>query len=158
MMLDFQMLQFILLISPPPCTDIQATSTTIGVWNFNDSSNVLVTVDSSGNKNNGIISGALGVMDTICPPVITSLNTTTNSENGILVFPNPMVNEVYFKFSKNEDTEREIRLFSLDGKLITKTLGNSLIAIDTELLSRGMYFYQVIEDGKTVDANKLIKE
>ena len=75
----------------PPCTDVQATRNTMGVWNFNDSSNVLVTVDSTGNNNNGIISGALGVMDTICPPVITSLNTTTNSENGILVFPNPMV-------------------------------------------------------------------
>lgn len=90
--------------------------------------------------------------------MVTSINTTTDIENGILIFPNPMINEVNFKFSKKENAEREIRLFSLDGKLITKKLGNSPITINTELLPRGMYFYQIIEDGKTVDTNKLIKE
>jgi hypothetical protein len=142
----------------PPCQDIQATSATIAVFNFNDSSNVTIAVDSSGNNNNGIIYSANGVIDTICPPVTTSINVIRKSDTKVLVFPNPMVNEVHFKFSKDETAEIEIILFSIDGKLITKTSGNSSITINTELLPSGMYFYKVIEDGKAIAANKLIKK
>jgi hypothetical protein len=142
----------------PPCQDIQATSATIAVFNFNDSSNVTIAVDSSGNNNNGIIYGANGVIDTICPPVTTSINVIRKSDTKVLVFPNPMVNEVHFKFSKDETAEIEIILFSIDGKLITKTSGNSSITINTELLSSGMYFYKVIKDGEAIAANKLIKK
>jgi hypothetical protein len=142
----------------PPCQDIQATSNTMAVFNFNDSSNVTIAVDSSGNNNNGIIYGANGVIDTICPPVTTSINVIRKSDTKVLVFPNPMVNEVHFKFSKDETAEIEIILFSIDGKLITKTSGNSSITINTELLPSGMYFYKVIEDGKAIAANKLIKK
>jgi hypothetical protein len=138
--------------------DIQATSATIAVFNFNDSSNVTIAVDSSGNNNNGIIYSANGVIDTICPPVTTSINVIRKSDTKVLVFPNPMVNEVHFKFSKDETAEIEIILFSIDGKLITKTSGNSSITINTELLSSGMYFYKVIKDGKAIAANKLIKK
>ncbi|MFT5665970.1 MAG: hypothetical protein ACI9DK_000147, partial [Vicingaceae bacterium] len=142
----------------PSCSLLSSNNSTIGLYKLNGNSNSTIAIDSSGNNNNGIIYGANGVMDTICPPVATSINVIRKSDTKVLVFPNPMVNEVHFKFNKDETAEIEIILFSINGKLITKTSGNSSITINTELLPSGMYFYKVIKDGKAIAANKLIKK
>ena len=49
----------------PPCFELKANTSTIGVWNFNNSSSN-IAIDSSSNMNNGIIYGALNYQDEPC--------------------------------------------------------------------------------------------
>lgn len=140
----------------PPCPDAVAVPSTIGVWNFNDSSNTMITIDSSGNMNNGIIYGAIGVKDTVCQ-ITTSINEVEDNLQLVKVFPNPFRNQITIKFN-NSSIPRLISLYSIDGRLIIKKQVSSFVTIGTEGLAKGLYFVQVIESGQVVVSQKLIKE
>ena len=140
----------------PTCSDLSALPSTIGVWNFNDSSNVTITTDSSGNFNNGIIYGATGVIDTICQ-VITSINYIDDNSRFVNVFPNPFSEKITFEFN-NSNTQKLIKLYSIDGRLIIEKRASTLITVDSKKLISGLYFFQVIENEKIVVSQKIIKE
>lgn len=141
----------------PTCPDLATLPSTIAVWNFNDSSNVIITIDSSGNLNNGIIHGATSVKDTICK-IPTGINLSTNIENQTLAFPNPFTNHINFKFSNPQPNPKIVRIYSIEGKLLIEESGSSDMEVTTEKLAIGMYFYQIIENGETVHSDKLIKQ
>jgi len=141
----------------PSCLNLIALPSTIGVWNFNDSSNTSITIDSSGNMNNGIIYGALGVTDTICQ-ILTGLHTTPKATNNVTVFPNPFINEIRFTFDDTTLVRRTIQLFTIDGKLVVEKSATSSLRLETHSFASGMYYYHVSENGRTIYSNKLVKE
>ncbi|MFT6165699.1 MAG: hypothetical protein ACJAV5_002108 [Vicingaceae bacterium] len=140
----------------PTCPDLIDLPSTIGVWNFNDSSTTTITIDSSGNMNNGIIYGAIGVLDTVCQ-IATSVNEIDDDFELIKVFPNPFKNQVTFQLN-NSTTPKLIKLYSIDGRLIIEKQVSSIVTIGTEGLTKGLYFVQVIESGQIVVSQKLVKE
>lgn len=140
----------------PSCPDLIALSSTTGVWNFNDSSNVTITTDSSGNFNNGIIYGATGVIDPICQ-ITTSINDIDDNSRFVNVFPNPFSEKITFEFN-NSNTPKLIRLYSIDGRLIIEKRASTLVTVDSKELISGFYFFQVIENKQVVISRKLIKE
>ncbi len=141
----------------PSCPDLGILPSTIGVWNFNDSPNASITIDSSSNVNHGTLYGAIGTVDTICQ-IATGLQITKKVQSNIRVFPNPFNNQVKFTFNYNKSASKRIRIFSIDGKLVVEKLATSSLIIETNSFVSGMYFYQVLEEGKVIYSNKLIKE
>lgn len=73
--------------------------------------------------------------------------------NEIIVFPNPVKDEINFK---SEDNIAAISITDLSGKLVRK-IYNSNQAIDVSDLSPGIYFLQIQID-ETLLTEKIIKE
>ena len=142
-----------------PTCHIVASNSTTGLYTFDGNSSSNRTIDSSGNNNNGLIIGATGVTDTICPIVITSIKTQTDTKDKLLVYPNPFQNSLTFDFGKNEgaNAQHRVQLYSLDWRLLLEKSGNSKLILETQSLPQGMYFYLVFKGDNVINSSKLVK-
>ena len=140
----------------PPCPDLTSLPSTIGLWNFNDSSNTIITIDSSGNMNNGIIYGASGILDTVCQ-LTTNTSEIDNYPVTAKIFPNPFNRNITIELS-DSNTQKLIRLYSIDGRLIIEKHVSSTFDINTSGLTSGLYFFQVIQNGQITISQKLMKQ
>lgn len=94
-------------------------------------------------------------------PVISSVIEGSNLGGSISLYPQPATNYVRFGIDANS-LECEIRLLSLDGRLLQKkdyqlvTTGNYIITLDfNENIKSGAYIYQITNSDK-VHTGKLI--
>lgn len=96
-------------------------------------------------------------------PVISSIIEGSNLGGSISLYPQPATN--YVRFGKDANSlECEIRLLSLDGRLLQKkdyqlvTTGNHILTLDfNENIQNGAYIYQ-ITNGDKMHTGKLIVE
>ncbi|PKL79088.1 MAG: hypothetical protein CVV25_09035 [Ignavibacteriae bacterium HGW-Ignavibacteriae-4] len=96
-------------------------------------------------------------------PIISSVIESSDLGNNISIYPQPATNYVRFGIDANS-LECEIRLLSLDGRLLQKkdyqlvTKGNHILTLDfNENIQNGAYIYQITNSDK-VHTGKLIVE
>jgi hypothetical protein len=78
------------------------------------------------------------------PRLTTENDTTENekSESAIDIFPNPANDKVNIRFDKTANTDREIIISDISGKIIMKQIissGQKDISFETRQLSQGLY-------------------
>ncbi len=80
------------------------------------------------------------------------------------IFPNPASNKIEFYISTNKESVVSYTLLNSQGQLLQTTsnkkikLENNRFVIDTKLLSNGMYYLQIIINGKTVSRKVIINK
>lgn len=81
------------------------------------------------------------------------------SFSGISIFPNPANNNLYINLCKKLENEKMELINSIGQKVLEKVIGNELnIELDIRHLPSGEYFIRVIEEGKQVFVEKVVKE
>ena len=106
--------------------------------------------------NNGIIYGASGILDTVCQ-LTTNTSEIDNYPLTAKVFPNPFNRNITIELS-DSNTQKLIRLYSIDGRLIIEKHVSSTFDINTSGLTSGLYFFQVIQNGQITVSKKLMKQ
>ncbi len=93
-------------------------------------------------------------------PIVTNtvkntINTTSSVkpwsvDNNFLIYPNPAQEKLYIDFEKKSATlPLVIDLFNTSGqKIMSKELYETHTQIDISHLSKGLYFFRIIQDGK----------
>ena len=128
----------------PPCPDQISTTSTIGLWNFNENSGNTV-YDSSSNGNNGTLFGPQRINDSICmkekdPNSVRELNLYSSFS----VFPNPTNSTLTIKGNHKIDN---VKIFTVNGKLVKYVNFKDRAFIEivsVQDLPKGIYFIQII--------------
>jgi hypothetical protein len=85
-------------------------------------------------------------------PLLSVNNIEKSTNSKLQLFPNP-VNSGDIVYLTNSDLNAKILVFSLDGKEILNTIGNS---IDTKTLTSGVYFARLKTDQNNFNIAKLL--
>lgn len=106
------------------------------------------------------------------PPIITNTTSTlivnevtlpievlSSEENlGILVYPNPAIDLLYFELSEEQTGTLELAVFDLAGKQVQSTrLESAKTPVSIGSLSPGLYFGHLIKNGKRLGYFKFVK-
>ncbi|MEO1803987.1 MAG: T9SS type A sorting domain-containing protein, partial [Bacteroidota bacterium] len=77
---------------------------------------------------------------------------------GLKVWPNPFEQEVHFYLARPA-RELEVRIMDMQGRMILreKVQHTQEINVSTSDVPRGMYLYQVIQNGQSIGQGKLLK-
>ena len=97
--------------------------------------------------------------DTACKEV-NLLPTSTDDLNALsyTLHPNPAQEYLYLNFTETISPELEIRFFNVLGKLMNPPLhkSGSQFEISVEEFSSGLYFFELIENGKNKGSGKFM--
>ncbi|MDA3865783.1 MAG: ice-binding family protein [Salinivirgaceae bacterium] len=82
----------------------------------------------------------------------------SSNDNVFTIYPNPFSNLLQISLNdKAKMSKYELRIYSVIGVEIINTLiTNEVTNVETNKLPSGLYFYQVRENGKTIQSGKLI--
>lgn len=83
------------------------------------------------------------------------MSVSPTEKNSVKVYPNLVKDHLYIEnLTENVDLE----IYDLSGrKLLTQKLHNSSESVNLSVLSAGMYFYQIHQNGQEVKIGKLVK-
>ncbi len=87
-----------------------------------------------------------------------SLDNYNISLNKAVVYPNPFKDEAIIKINNNKNVVYTLKLYNALGRKV-KTISNisgAHIRINRENLKKGVYFFQILYDGKTHSEGKLM--
>jgi hypothetical protein len=93
----------------------------------------------------------------------TVISSTTKGINNISVYPNPSINENTIALTSTSNSELEINMYDLQGKLIKQIfkgkskVGNNQFTYDISELSNGVYMYE-IKLNNSIDHVKFVKQ
>ncbi len=81
----------------------------------------------------------------------------------VKVFPNPVLDKVTLQFDSNEKMTAQVVISDLVGRsVLTQKMavvnGDNQLEVDTNALSRGIYFLQLVHNGKILFAEKVVKQ
>ena len=100
--------------------------------------------------------------DTLCKQVTVQCGATGIAdlidEQSISIYPNPFTTQTTFSF-RTEVENSSLIIYDLAGKEVTHSVipnGVKNFSIERKNLSRGMYFYQIISEDKSIAMGKLI--
>lgn len=104
--------------------------------------------------------GSFGELDNIRITKITPSSTTgissQNSENSVLIYPNPASSELTVKSDNNQ--QLEFKLYDITSrKILSKTFNNST-KINLDQLTTGVYLYEVENKNGLMKKGKVVKE
>ncbi|MBU8893872.1 MAG: T9SS type A sorting domain-containing protein [Bacteroidales bacterium] len=81
-------------------------------------------------------------------------------KQSISCYPNPVTDNVFFKYKLEPNSKGEIHIFDLTGKKVkqkTITSSEDNLQINVSDLNTGMYLWTIVVDGVPVKSEKLIK-
>ena len=116
------------------------------------------TAANSGGEIRGQIAKAL--TPDCLPTGIFELN---GEQLTVKVFPNPVLDRVTLQFDSNEKMTAQVVVSDLVGRrVLTQKMavvnGDNQLEVDTNPLSRGIYFLQLMHNGKILFAEKVVKQ
>lgn len=81
----------------------------------------------------------------------------SNTAEIIRIFPNPFTGSINVVVNEVLQTNLEIYFYNSTGvSVLSKSLTPQQNTIETNNLAKGMYFYNVISDGKILKCGKLV--
>jgi len=86
---------------------------------------------------------------------VISINLGKNNEYE--VYPNPVTDRINLYINSKADTEKEVILTDITGKVISKqSIGNGKILIDLPNITTGLYFIHIIQNSNIIWSEKII--
>lgn len=84
-------------------------------------------------------------------------NTPVNTENNFIVFPNPSSGIINFE-AKNKTENWKLTIYDVLGKMVysVDVSNESKTSCDLNSFQKGMFFYKINSDGKTINSGKII--
>ncbi len=89
-----------------------------------------------------------------------SLGVSTQKEQGFSIYPNPTQNELYIKSQKSKTGNLKIKIFNVEGKLLSLQNLNfeNQASLNISHLSSGIYFLNIESENGMVEVKKFIKQ
>jgi hypothetical protein len=89
-----------------------------------------------------------------------SLKQSDSEVARVRVYPNPVQeNFLYISLGTEKDASYSARIFNLIGRVVeNKILNKGQNSIDLTDFKEGIYFVDIIEDGKTIHSLKIIRQ
>ena len=94
----------------------------------------------------------------------TDENTADFDVTGILTYPNPFVSQIYLKLDPKKPGTFTFQLFTEGGQLVFTDSQNLTVGQQTvrqlppqQVLPEGIYFLHIIEDGRAVKTERVVK-
>ncbi|WP_027381083.1 T9SS type A sorting domain-containing protein [Chryseobacterium daeguense] len=85
--------------------------------------------------------------------------TSTSTDEGILLYPNPFKDYLYLDFTNNPFKGSEYQLFDAQGKLIKKDkITQSKSEFNFSSLPSAMYIIRISQNGENIKTFKIIKK
>jgi len=85
--------------------------------------------------------------------------TSTSTEEGILIYPNPFKDYLYLDFTTNSFKGSEYQLFDAQGKLIKKDkITQTKSEFNFSSLPSAMYIIKITRNGESIKTFKIIKK
>lgn len=101
----------------------------------------------------------------VMPPMtVTSVSNIIKQAEVFHVYPNPSSQNININYGLNKKGNVAIKLIDLTGKTIQNTTVNAqqegiyTQTIDISNLAKGVYFFQLLVDGKIAQSGKFIKQ
>jgi len=112
-----------------------------------------VVIDTKSNANGAITQGFHQTK-----LIITAINNISNSDFGVIVYPNPTSNLVFLKVEKGNFKKINYSLYDANGKLlVNNVVTSSEVEIPFENYSPSVYYLKVNSEGKEVQTFKIVK-
>lgn len=143
----------------PPCPDLSTSSSTIGMWNFNEQSGD-IAYDDSPNSYDGTLYGPQRITATICRKGDnpSGIQPVSSSDFSVNTYPNPSSGEFRFEFSNSNKKQLSVRIYNVVGQLIyQKSVTGEALDVNLKSQSNGVYFYQVFGNKAVLASGKIIK-
>ncbi|OFY82953.1 MAG: hypothetical protein A3F72_03340 [Bacteroidetes bacterium RIFCSPLOWO2_12_FULL_35_15] len=87
------------------------------------------------------------------------INELNKKDRKIKVYPNPSTGSFQLNYSLNEGEYGELKIVDIAGRLIDQynlNVNENILTVYQNTLSNGVYLYQIIINGKVVNADKLV--
>ncbi len=93
------------------------------------------------------------------PTGVGELNNS-NSNKAISIYPNPFTSSITIDLTGSlTDNKAEVMIYNILGELvISTTINKQITSIATNDLVSGIYFYKIIENGKSIQSGRLISQ
>jgi hypothetical protein len=163
-------------LQPNPDNDLGAqnlhrvivTNDTIGAWkrisftvskvNFNNKYFVIcVQNDETGNKNSII---SLDNIE-ICTSATTNAKDKEQDRIKFQVFPNPNTGDFNIELPIDANEKMKLRITDLTGRVLAEkqpTVGTTSQRIELNDLANGLYFIQVVQEGRVIGLERFVKQ
>lgn len=94
------------------------------------------------------------------PDIPTHIPDVSKDLSVIKVYPNPADNKAHFKLPNGDYKNLHFRMYNTTGKIVSNISGinTDSFIIDVDLLSTGIYYYNIQHDGKIIGQGKLVIE
>ena len=102
-----------------------------------------------------------GGSETVCKTILIEDNVNIESEFNklIKVYPNPSHNTINIELEGYSDNESTITIRDVIGRVsLQQKLNSSLNSIDISELTKGIYYYEVVNNDERIKVEKLIIE
>jgi len=132
----------------------------VGYWKMNEGSGSTI-FDATVNSNNGTITGATFVQDTICFSGYLGINKIINQIN-ISIYPDPFTSEISISLLKQNSKQATFIIQNFLSQTVFIDQENNLSndytkTIDLSFLSKGIYLLDINIDGERT-VRKIVKE
>jgi hypothetical protein len=94
------------------------------------------------------------------PDIPTNIADNNKNLSVVDVYPNPASTKAYFKLSNGDYKDLHFRMYNTTGKIVSNISGinTDSFSIDVDLLSSGIYYYNIQHNGKIIGQGKLVIE
>jgi hypothetical protein len=94
--------------------------------------------------------------------IIAGLANSLNKENGISIYPNPVVDQMNLNYTGSDNDHLKIYIHSIDGrKMISSDVisntGDNTFQINTTTLKSGLHFISIEKNGVIIETIKFSK-
>lgn len=125
--------------------------------------NTGVTLDGRALTTNGALTTtAMNAVATMIPSNCATLDVSdvTQANDAVLIYPNPFTVYTILRIKDASHINKaELRVYNLIGEQVLNTIiTKQSIVLETSECPSGMYFYKVIDNGRTVQSGKLISQ
>lgn len=79
-------------------------------------------------------------------------------KNDVFIYPNPVIDEITIQGKQPFKTNSFLKIFTLQGVLVRKEelqSQSNIQSVNLNGLSSGLYFYQIVEEGRVIQSDKL---
>lgn len=106
------------------------------------------------------VSSSINVSLSLCTTTGITALTDGNRGEAVFIYPNPFANQIYIKVNEvMQINKAELRIYNVLGtQVMNATIIKQLSIIETENLPSGIYFYDIVNNNRTIQSGRLISQ
>jgi len=91
------------------------------------------------------------------PTYVTGVNSVSNENAALKIFPNPVSERIYLVMNSEEKTSATIQICDMSGQILKEETVDGNSALDVSSLQNGMYLLRVVENEKLSQGKFIIE-